>query len=138
MSIEAMKQALGFLEHLRSHDKRNLYGLDEDITALRTAIEQAEKPVCEVLNERGEVDYISYVPPAGTLLYAAPGQWVGLTDEEIDSLDLPPSGTATVRDLVRLIEKAIMEKNDVLRSVQCLRRTMGAWNGKHLQMPKAG
>ena len=43
---------------------------------------QAEKPVCEVLNERGEVDYISYVPPAGTLLYAAPGQWVGLTRNE--------------------------------------------------------
>jgi hypothetical protein len=82
MSIEAMKQALGFLEHLRSHDKRNLYGLDEDITALRTAIEQAEKPVCEVLNERGEVDYISYVPPVGTPLYTAPRQWVGLTRNE--------------------------------------------------------
>ena len=39
MSIEAMKQALETLEHLRSHDKENLYGLNEDITALRTAIE---------------------------------------------------------------------------------------------------
>lgn len=29
-----------------------------------------------------------------------------LTDEEIDALELPPSGTATVRDLVRLIERA--------------------------------
>jgi hypothetical protein len=43
MSIEAMKQALETFEHLRSHDKRNLYGLDEDITALRTAIEQAQE-----------------------------------------------------------------------------------------------
>jgi hypothetical protein len=38
-------------------------------------------------------------------------EWVGLTDEEIDSLDLPPSGTATVRDLVRLIEAKLREKN---------------------------
>jgi len=29
-----------------------------------------------------------------------------LTDEQIDALDLPPSGTATVRDLVRIIEAA--------------------------------
>jgi hypothetical protein len=29
-----------------------------------------------------------------------------LTDEEIDALPLPPSGTATVRDIVRLIERA--------------------------------
>ncbi len=29
-----------------------------------------------------------------------------LTDEEIDALPLPPSGTATVRDMVRLIERA--------------------------------
>ena len=47
---------------------------DAAITALRAAIEQVEKqePVGEVLNERGEVDYISYVPPVGTPLYAAP------------------------------------------------------------------
>lgn len=32
----------------------------------------AQEPVCEVLNERGEVDYISYVPPVGTPLYTAP------------------------------------------------------------------
>ena len=31
-----------------------------------------QKPVGEVLNERGEVDYISYVPPIGTPLYTAP------------------------------------------------------------------
>ena len=31
---------------------------------------------------------------------------VPLTDEQIDALDLPPSGTATVRDLVRIIEAA--------------------------------
>jgi hypothetical protein len=31
-----------------------------------------QEPVGEVLNERGEVDYISYVPPVGTPLYTAP------------------------------------------------------------------
>jgi len=31
-----------------------------------------QEPVGEVLNERGEVDYISYVPTAGTLLYTTP------------------------------------------------------------------
>ena len=36
----------------------------------------------------------------------APPQRQPLTDEEIDSLELPPSGTATVRDIVRLIERA--------------------------------
>ena len=39
-------------------------------------------------------------------LYLAPHQRKPLTEEEIDALDLPPSGTATVRDLVRLIERA--------------------------------
>ncbi len=41
MSIEAMKQALEALENVRSYDKKNLYGLDEDITALRAAIAEA-------------------------------------------------------------------------------------------------
>lgn len=39
---EALKLALEALENVRSYDKENLYGLDEDITALRTAIEAAE------------------------------------------------------------------------------------------------
>jgi hypothetical protein len=43
-------------------------------------------------------------------LYAAPQPRRRLTDEEIDALELPPSGTATVRDLVRIIEAAIWSK----------------------------
>ena len=39
-------------------------------------------------------------------LYTAEVLAVPLTDEQIDALDLPPSGTATVRDLVRIIEAA--------------------------------
>jgi hypothetical protein len=38
-------------------------------------------------------------------------EWVGLTDDEINNLNLPESGTATVRDLVKLIEGKLKEKN---------------------------
>jgi hypothetical protein len=38
-------------------------------------------------------------------------EWVGLTDADIDNLELPPSGTATVRDFVRLIETKLKERN---------------------------
>ena len=43
MSIEAMKRALDALENVRQYDSENLYGLDDEITALRQAIELAEK-----------------------------------------------------------------------------------------------
>jgi hypothetical protein len=39
-------------------------------------------------------------------LYEQPPKRKPLTEEEIEALDLPTSGTATVRDLVRLIERA--------------------------------
>jgi hypothetical protein len=79
MSIEAMKQALEVLEQINQlsigENAISLPGeIDAAMDALRAAIEQAGKqePVGEVLNERGEIDYISYVPPVGTPLYAAP------------------------------------------------------------------
>ena len=93
MNIEAMKQALEALETLARYENPEtriqvrkpkdggpivtMYPhkvASDAATALRAAIEQAEKqePVGEVLNERGEVDYISYVPPVGTPLYTAP------------------------------------------------------------------
>jgi hypothetical protein len=43
--------------------------------------------------------------------YCEVKQWVGLTDEEINSIDLPESGTATIRDFVRIIEAKLKEKN---------------------------
>jgi hypothetical protein len=42
MSIEAMKEALSALENVRQHDTGDLYGLDDEITALRQAIVQYE------------------------------------------------------------------------------------------------
>jgi hypothetical protein len=47
-------------------------GYDQAITAIKAALEAKDEPVGEVLNERGEVDYISYVPPVGTALYTTP------------------------------------------------------------------
>lgn len=49
--------------------------------------EQAEQaqPVGEVLNERGEVDWISFVPSAGTHLYTATPQRQPLTSQERDA-----------------------------------------------------
>lgn len=38
-------------------------------------------------------------------------EWVGLTDEEINSIDFPESGTATMRDFIRIIETKLKEKN---------------------------
>ena len=58
----------------------------ERFTILRERLAQTEQePVGEVLDERGEVDWISFVPPAGTSLYTAPPQkeWVGLTYDDI-------------------------------------------------------
>ena len=39
------------------------------------------------------------------------GKWVGLTDEEINSIDFPESGTATMRDFVRIIEAKLRSRN---------------------------
>jgi hypothetical protein len=38
-------------------------------------------------------------------------EWVGLTDDEINSIEFPESGTATMRDFVRIIEANLKEKN---------------------------
>ena len=59
------------------------------ITALSKALEQPEQElVGEVLNERGEIDYISYVPPVGTRLYTTlpAAQRKPLTDEQIEEI----------------------------------------------------
>jgi hypothetical protein len=79
MSIEAMKQALDALEYLdvtAEHyvDDRIAYAA---ITALRQAIEQAEK-------QEPVIDKSAAIRIATVLGWTPPRQWVGLTDEEID------------------------------------------------------
>jgi hypothetical protein len=46
-------------------------------------------------------------------LYTAPPrrEWVGLTGDEINAIEFPESGTATMRDFVRIIEAKLREKN---------------------------
>jgi hypothetical protein len=67
-----------------------------------------QEPVGEVLNERGEVDYISYIPPVGTPLYTAPRQWVGLTDEEYQIIH---SKNYNYEELALAVEAKLNEKN---------------------------
>ena len=93
--IEVLKQALEAWQ-------TSVYGSDKHhkamllaMTKMNQAIAELEsqEPVAvgEVVNERGEVDYISYVPPVGTALYTTPPaaqrQWVGLTDEERNAIE---------------------------------------------------
>jgi hypothetical protein len=88
MSIDAMKQAIEALENVRSYDKQDLYGLDKDITALRTAIEQVEKPVAYrwkgELFTPGEIEMLDVTDAVP--LYAHQRRWVGLANEEIEAV----------------------------------------------------
>jgi hypothetical protein len=88
MSIKAMRQALEALENVRSYDKQDLYGLDEDITALRTAIEQIEKPVAYrwkgELFTPGEIEMLDVTDAVP--LYEHPREWRNVPQEEFDML----------------------------------------------------
>ena len=119
----AAQQALEALEEI-ADDVFSPYDnkLGDAILALRAALAQQDEPVQEPVAwsfEARHIDtawgsavslkhpgrehkYMRNVKP----LYLAPPQRKPLTDEEINALELPPSGTATVRDLVRLIERA--------------------------------
>jgi hypothetical protein len=93
MSIETMKQAL---EALENPWKAKPEGVANAITALRQAIEQAERqepvamvmPVATVISETGDESVTMswwHEPalPVGTQLYTSPPQRQPLTDEEI-------------------------------------------------------
>jgi hypothetical protein len=108
MNIEAMKQALEFVE-------ANTYGGDDThklITTLRTAIEQAQKqePVAWInwsaLTGKRRLGWECESELASEPLYTTPPQRQPLTDEEIQALDY--SGTRV--EFVRAIEAAIWEK----------------------------
>ena len=123
MSIDAMKQALEALIDLTNEMSDQDFvnqGMDA-IAALRTAVEQAEKqePVGEVLNERGDVDYLSYVPPAGTPLYTAPPQRQPLTRKDVLAIiDSEPAYMTTglpmlYRDQVAIIVRKVERKHGI-------------------------
>ncbi len=127
MSIAVMKQALEALEDAANVLSSRMF--PDAAAALRAAIEQAEEPVAylvEYLNGEKEVRF----QPNGwgdkvTPLYAAPSQWVGLTDEEryglyrkagLESYHLPSSEVQykydrCIESYARAIEAKLKEKN---------------------------
>ena len=62
-----------------------------------------EQPVCDECGRSKRDGWALYCVDCLEPMFA---QRKPLTDEGINALELPPSGTATVRDLVRLIERA--------------------------------
>ncbi len=125
MSIEAMKQALEALETARRFVySDNRPQCDAAITALRTAIEQAEKQeppyrAVKTVHE-GKPVYVSE-PAApvqdecvvcGDKVRVIPRPWVGLTDEEIDKhLSEDAQGDCEMHEFARAIEAKLREKN---------------------------
>ena len=89
MSIDAMKQALEALECIDSPlYVREINKVGDAITALRAAIEQAQKPVAwmrhvSAVNQGWDELSFNRAFDNDTPLYTAPRQWQGLTDEEL-------------------------------------------------------
>jgi hypothetical protein len=127
MSIEAMKQALEVLEEInRLSIGENAIPLPGEIDAamddIRAAIEQAEKqePVAWVYEWDGrkhltftDQRFVEQAHPhfnKSTPLYAAPRQWVGLTDEEI-LYEIPITKPLSITSFARSIEAKLKEKN---------------------------
>ncbi len=129
MSIEAMKQALDYMQSdLAGRIKKKPHA----IASLRQAIEQAEKqePVAMVgsghqLLWTGVATYADHARQhgikVGSLLYTDPTpqrEWVALTDEEIESLwdhgmYIHCSGITALRAITRTIEAKLKELNHV-------------------------
>jgi hypothetical protein len=133
MSITAMKQALEALEKAVStcfdryaHEEvmsRPEHFINQTITALRTAIEAAEKqePVAWAnINKHGDITHTNNkrMPWSKTPLYTTPPatqrQWVGLTDEEVLHLwtgdtPRPVLGKNKVLAFARAIEAKLKE-----------------------------
>jgi hypothetical protein len=111
MSVEVMKQALEALDHEANKGNDNAYQCERD--ALRTAIEQAEKPVCDkdprgCWSVRCQLEKkCKNTPPV------APREWVELTDDEARAL----VNRATFGDktnwqaLVYIVDAKLKEKN---------------------------
>jgi hypothetical protein len=117
MSIEAMKLALEALENVRSYDKGNLYGLDENITDLCTAIEQAEKQepygYVSIGNSpvfRKEKPEIGRWKTVYTTPPAAQRTWVGLTDEDKAMCIQATIERGSADELIAAIEAKLKEK----------------------------
>lgn len=85
MSIEAMKQALELLRHCVAGSQKLFDKREATITALRAAIEQAEKPqrVCSGCDKTNTDDSMWAVYCVDCWKQR---EWVGLTDDEVYDL----------------------------------------------------
>jgi len=110
MSIEAMKQALEALERGRPQIVGALVQQDQDaaITALRTAIEQAERDWS--LLEATQESLREHMAEIKRLKQR---QWVGLTNKDI--IEMWPETSTVGWDDIRLIEAKLKEKNETPR-----------------------
>jgi len=127
MTIEAMKQALEFIERVNKDGwiladfEPQMY---EAIASLRQAIAglESKEPVAWVCCGSGEKHDIDFYEddvnalPVGTMLYTHPPQrtWVGLTDEEL--MEIMGYGKLGhipqyARNLTDAIEAKLKEKN---------------------------
>jgi hypothetical protein len=115
MTIEAIKEALDALEDLLYHDEEPDQRLGRAVYVLQEAVKEAEKqePVAWMyVNTDGECEQIEYGlcdfdDPSIQLLYTAPRQWVGLTDEEKRQIVLDDP-----IDWVAAIEAKLKKKNE--------------------------
>jgi hypothetical protein len=112
MSIAVMKQALEALEQIKGFmfHPAKVFSWEPSIIALRAAIEQAEKPVAwQGVHDHTDLYYRkppqADVRPLYTTPPAAPRQWVGLTDEEVNEFYWISAST------LEAIEEKLKEKN---------------------------
>jgi hypothetical protein len=87
----------------------------KDLAAHLLELKQRVTPMIEFKREQPtkiSPDYEGYFDEEFILRKEKDGKpWVGLTDDEINSIPFPESGTATLLDIVRIIEATLKEKN---------------------------
>lgn len=96
------------------HDKRgSATPKDFTIPVYTAPLQQQAEPVGEVIDERGEVDYISYVPPVGTALYTTPPQRKELSESEILNMmpsTIPAEYDGELMEFARAVEAKTKER----------------------------
>jgi len=116
-AITAINQALAQEKALQAlHNENERLGLykdaykqpdvDQRSTESKETFDQSEPVAWRYNGNLHEFDPSDWATGPVTPLYTSPPKREPLTDDEIDALPFPPSGTATLRDFVRIIEAA--------------------------------